>query len=244
MPLGPFNSDQVTKLTAAYKLGGRFLSLGRIWPSEINADLVRRQMAANGLRIPAALQALPADRIVDDKELFAFLGYQEALSMDFSAYEGSEIIHNLNEAPAPAEWHGYFDVVYNHGTIEHIFHLPNALRCCCELTKPGGVIIHSSPTNGTVDHGFYQFSPTLFFDYYRANGFEVLGCLLVNHRVFLGMHKYEFYPYNSYKHPADFLRGQMDGGSWSLVFAARKTRTSTYDVVPTQHRYAPLQPPA
>jgi len=35
-----------------------------------------------------------------------------------------------------------------------------------------------NPCSGSIDHGFYQFSPTLYFDYFSANGFAVVGCYL------------------------------------------------------------------
>ena len=29
-----------------------------------------------------------------------------------------------------------------------------------------------------IDHSFYMFSPTLFFDYFENNGFEIYKCFL------------------------------------------------------------------
>ena len=49
--------------------------------------------------------------------------------------------------------------------------------------KPGGRIIHMSPANNYANHGFYQFSPTLYADYYRANRFENVRVFAVEERL-------------------------------------------------------------
>ena len=67
-----------------------------------------------------------------------------------------------------------FSVVHDGGTLEHVFNYLNALRNCMELVKLGGRLFIHAPANNWCGHGFYQFSPELF---YRAlspqNGFEV-----------------------------------------------------------------------
>ena len=48
-----------------------------------------------------------------------------------------------------------------------------ALKNCSLLLKPGGQIIHILPTNNFCGHGFYQFSPELFFSLYsHKNGYD------------------------------------------------------------------------
>ena len=42
-----------------------------------------------------------------------------------------------------------------------------------DLCKNGGTIIHSLPSNNNCGHGFWQFSPELFFSLYNEkNGFK------------------------------------------------------------------------
>jgi hypothetical protein len=38
--------------------------------------------------------------------------------------------------------------------------------------KLGGVIFHGNPIS-MINHGFYNFSPTLYHDFYTQNGWEV-----------------------------------------------------------------------
>lgn len=230
----------VTYCTTAFKLGGRFLALGRLSPSCLSANYLERRLEASGLAVPQELKDHPRSKPVLDNLFFRCLGYDEALSSDKSAYENSEVIHDLNEPLPPPEWVGQFDVVYNNGTLEHVFNIPNALSSCHAFLKPGGVIVHAAPANNMIDHGFYQISPTLFYDYYTANQYQLLNCALLNSTDKTGQGSYTIQPYNTYDHPTDHLYGQMGNGVWTMLFIARKTDKSTSDRVPTQYRYAHL----
>jgi SAM-dependent methyltransferase len=86
--------------------------------------------------------------------------------LDNSDYEGASVIHDLNE-PVPERLHGRFDVVFDGGSLEHVFEFPTALRSVMAMVKPGGHLIVGTPTNNLSGHGFYQFSPELF---HRALG--------------------------------------------------------------------------
>jgi hypothetical protein len=100
-------------------------------------------------------------------------------SVDASAFEGANIIHDLNQ-PMPTELQGRYDVVFDGGTLEHVFNFPSAVRGCLELPKVGGHFIMTSPANNQMGHGFYQFSPELFFRVLSAeNGYQLKALLLV-----------------------------------------------------------------
>ncbi len=100
-------------------------------------------------------------------------GYSEVHSLDVSAYEGATFVHDLNDPALPPELVGQYDYVSMGGTAEHIFNVGNALWKAAELVKVGGVVICSGPANNWLDHGFYQLCPTLKFDYFQQNGFEL-----------------------------------------------------------------------
>lgn len=81
--------------------------------------------------------------------------------------------------PLPAELKGKFSVVVDAGTLEHVFNYPIALKNCMELLKSGGVFISITPANNFMGHGFYQFSPELFFSVFtQSNGFELIKLLI------------------------------------------------------------------
>ena len=62
------------------------------------------------------------------KRYFTWLGFASCLSLDYSDYEGAEIIHNLNEPDLAKEHHAIADLIVDAGTIEHVFHLPPSLH--------------------------------------------------------------------------------------------------------------------
>lgn len=105
--------------------------------------------------------------------LFQSLGARVIDSIDASDYEGASIIHDLNK-PVPSEWHGRYSVVFDGGTLEHIFDVPCALRSCMEMIAPGGHFVSATGAHGFMGHGFYQFSPELYFRVFSPeNGFRV-----------------------------------------------------------------------
>ena len=60
------------------------------------------------------------------------------------------------------DYSGY-DAVIDGGTLEHVFDFPMALRNAMRLAKPGGALFLCTPANNLFGHGFYQFSPDLFY---------------------------------------------------------------------------------
>jgi SAM-dependent methyltransferase len=107
-------------------------------------------------------------------DLYRRLGFAQASYVDVSDYEGADILFDLGSPEIPEHLKGAFDVVFDCGTLEHIFHVPNALHNVVRMTAPGGHVLHAVLMNNGVEHGFYQFSPTLFFDWFEAAGLEVL----------------------------------------------------------------------
>ncbi len=95
---------------------------------------------------------------------FESLGAKTCESMDYSTYEGATYIHDMNE-PLPAEHREKFDLVFDGGTLEHVFNFPQALHNAMQLVKIGGWYAGFTPGNNWFGHGFYQFSPEV---YYRA----------------------------------------------------------------------------
>jgi hypothetical protein len=99
------------------------------------------------------------------------LGVEELATMDASDFEGATLVHDLNH-PAPRALHEHFDAVCDFGTIEHVFNFPTALASCMQLVQVGGRLITHTTANNFCGHGFYQFSPELFFRALGpANGF-------------------------------------------------------------------------
>jgi SAM-dependent methyltransferase len=106
------------------------------------------------------------------------LGAKEIVAVDASDFEGARIIHDMNR-PIPDTLNSSFDVVLDGGTLEHIFDLPTALRNATLMVRPGGRFISLTQTNNFCGHGFYQFSPELYYRFLcPANGFAMESCIL------------------------------------------------------------------
>ncbi len=99
----------------------------------------------------------------------AFFDYSELVSVDLQgSAEGLKL--DLNE---PIKLKRKFDIVMNIGTAEHVFNTYQFFKTVHEYTVPGGFMLHELPSVGWVDHGFYNFQPTFFFDLAAANGYDI-----------------------------------------------------------------------
>lgn len=123
--------------------------------------------------------ALPEDQILaayssgfaDD--LLKLLGAQSVESFDYSDYEGANHLHDFN-TPIHNEHKGKYSFLIDGGTLEHVFQFPTALKNCMEMLAVGGVYFGNSPANNEMGHGFYQFSPELYFrSFSKENGFRI-----------------------------------------------------------------------
>lgn len=107
------------------------------------------------------------------ESVFQILGANEIMSIDHSDFEGATIVHNLND-PIPQQYFNRYSVVFDGGTLEHVFNFPVAIKSCMDMLKVGGHFIAITPTNNYSGHGFYQFSAELFFTLFTPmHGFNI-----------------------------------------------------------------------
>lgn len=111
--------------------------------------------------------------------MFRALGANEIESYDYSDYEGATILHDMN-VPISDMHKERYSVVLDGGTLEHVFHYLTALKNAMEMVKIGGSLILATPCNNYNGHGFYQFSPDLFFTVLEGNGFTIEDISLAN----------------------------------------------------------------
>ena len=105
--------------------------------------------------------------------LFYLLGAKEVESIDYSDFEDATIIHNLNDQVSQPHLNAY-SAVFDGGTLEHVFNFPVAVKNCMDMLRVGGHFVAITPTNNYSGHGFYQFSPELFFALFTpAHGFNL-----------------------------------------------------------------------
>lgn len=163
---------------------------------------------------------------------FEALGAREVHSLDASEYEHATIIHDLNE-PIPESLRSRFNVVFDGGSLEHVFNVPIALKNCMEMVKAGGYFVQEAVSNNSMGHGFWQISPELVFRVFdQQNGFEIIA-------VFIA--EWPNGPWYAVSDPAEVgcrveLRNRNPA---NLITVARKTHvTRLFSTTPQQSDYS------
>lgn len=237
------NMLPILKDHARRPFSGHLLCLGH---PDVYFNQAHLQRMAVVSRVPLNLSAPPRlsekpdlarKQYLSGDYLFKCVGFARISTMDISAYENAQYIFDLNSPSSPQELIGAFDCIIDHGTLEHVFHVPHALSNIFRMCKEGGRVIHSSPGSNFFDHGFHMFSPTLFCDYYSANEWEINTMQVV-----------QFTPNQEHEPPffADYEPGLFDcysyGGLDSKMYATvsivTKTAKSTSTRIPVQGFYA------
>lgn len=161
-------------------------------------------------------------RLIPDAEaLFELFGLSLDV-YDIQAERGGEICLDLNK-PYPENSKAQYEWVLDVGTLEHCFNVAQALANMAGLVKLGGHIIHENPLNWG-NHGFYNFCPTFFYDFYRDNGFEVLESLVLVHKS------------NQFMEPPPVKRFLMPVEKCNLFTIAKRVEIKDF-VWPIQSKY-------
>src|SRR6202171_3135289 len=96
----------------------RTLTIGR-QDRHVSMPKVRQLLEANGLA-----HTLTAGDMLSEmghgEPVFKQLGAELVDSMDASDYEGATVVADMNKA-IPEELHEKYDLVYDGGTLEHVF---------------------------------------------------------------------------------------------------------------------------
>ncbi len=168
-------------------------------------------------------------------------GADSVSSIDASAYEGADIVHDMNTRIGP-QLECRFDLVIDGGSIEHIFRPDRALENLMRMTKIGGRALIWAPANNQCGHGFFQFSPELFFSALdQSRGCSIERLLLVE-CVYPSVSLVA--PRRAYavRSPTEVRErvGAMSRRPLMLLVNARKLShvDSPFDVAPQQSDYA------
>lgn len=168
------------------------------------------------------------------------LRVSEVSALDYSSYEGADLLYDLND-PIPSELEGQFDVVVEAGSLEHIFNFPVAIANLMKMTKVGGTILACTVSNNLSGHGFYQFSPELIFRVFTVeNGFE-LGKVLALEARYPSIERTPIFNAFEVSDPALVHRrvGLMTKYPIMLLFNARKiAERPLFSKTPMQSDYA------
>lgn len=168
------------------KPGGTLVEFGEAnWYGDVTLDTLRADIGAFAAAEAKESLLAELDRIAADRPKFmdfdlarifyaCFLQDAARVAVDLHGTK-TALKLNLNEPIAGqlAAHGGPFDLMFDFGTAEHVFDLRQFFANAHDATKPGGLMIHGLPWTGWIDHGFYNFQPTLFFDLAAANGYTL-----------------------------------------------------------------------
>jgi len=164
--------------------------------------------------------------------LFSYLGAKNIHSLDASAYERATNIHDMNQ-PIPSEYMEKYSVVLDGGSIEHIFNFPTAIKNCMEMLMVGGHYLGITPANNFMGHGFYQFSPELYFSVFtQHNGFELVSLVTFEDRP-----GSTWYLVKSPKEVKNRVLLVNDQPVYLLVVAKKIAKVNIFDTIPQQSDY-------
>jgi SAM-dependent methyltransferase len=143
---------------------GAVASVVELGAQEISAEPSAIGRILNEARIGAG------EPIATARALYESFGCTRYCAIDASG--GADVLtFDLNRDLArDHDFHETFDLVTNLGTLEHCFNQAAGFENMHRLCRPGGLMIHCLPTQGLVNHGFYNYHPRFVADLASANG--------------------------------------------------------------------------
>ena len=246
MGLTATNLKFILKKTKKYKFSGPVLTLGNqdIYATEKNIIQWAKESQTR-IKIPKKIlystsSDVPkinkdASNYIHAITFFEFLGISENHYYDIDKFDFDKpkIIHDL-QYPIDKKFHNFFNLIIDSGTLEHIFDPKSVMENIAKMTKIGGYVVQIIAAENLLNHGFYQFSPTFFYDFYTSNGFEIIESYLVEIRGSAD----RFY---QYKQKRDYTGLFFKPGSRLVnCFLVRKMKNLKELVLPDQYIYKKL----
>jgi hypothetical protein len=175
---------------------------------------------------------------VSDEYLFRRLGFDMVDSLDKNTFEGANVVWDLNQLLQKEFANiGAYNFIYDGGTMEHLFHVPNALNNIFKLLSVDGRVAHLSPVK-FINHGFYNFSTFFYEEFYETNKFLIEECGIIK---LLDTKWKDHALYATCDKNSQFVRSLnptlLDGATFIMNFIATKLPESTGDRIPQQGIY-------
>ena len=164
------------------------------------------------------------------------LGSTATKCCDVSSYEKPDFLLDLNK-PVSKSLHNKFNNIVDPGTFEHVFNIPQALDNYCKILKNKGYLIISTTCSNLIDHGFYSFSPTFFFDYFEKNGFKIKNCFLKKYSPYLFELSSKIYIYSERGPEIPFISKK----AVEIIIIAQKIRHYKKQKFPIQYVYRNME---
>lgn len=176
MGISPFYAEAIIREHLHKPFTGTVVAIGR--QTMLFAPSEALQLFKNaGMKIdvdPATLEtdsetSLGGKGYISDRAFFGLFGVKQLRSLDHDAYEGADIIHDLNQQ-LPSNLEQIADVIIDGSTIDNVFKPAEALCSLSKMLRPGGRII--SINVGSNHYNPYMIpTPGWFFDFFVVNGY-------------------------------------------------------------------------
>ena len=180
-----------------------------------------------------------ANDFIHAKTFFEMMGFDKYIDVDNFKYDQPALLHDMN-LPIPKSMHNQFDLVFDGGTVEHIFDISKVMENLIKMVSINGCVIHLASYD--MDHGFYGLSPCFFYDFYKANGFSNFSCYIMATDYSNVLEKYkERRPYFKYEYGMDLSCLLSASSSWLIFFSAQKIKNHKVLSIPTQGMFEPSE---
>lgn len=174
---------------------------------------------------------------VTAKSFFESLKFSKMVSVDIPGCEHApDLVHDLNQ-PLPLEYQNRFGLVFDPGTVEHVFDLRTVLTSIVRALVVGGTVIHQVPVY-SYNGGYVSINPNLLNDFYSSNGFGELKTYIImwdRYHSFTGKHRVYEYDFATlgYRHAlSDYDQCRY---SPHMLFFAKKMKEIPTVVIPLQY---------
>jgi len=189
-------------------------------------------LSAKDVKYDQETRKAQGEKFINDETFFGLLGVSDLHSMDVSAYEGADFIHDLND-PVPETLHERFDFIIDGGSFDHLINLEAAFGSVMKMLKPGGRILQWNGASNHTGAAYVSPGPDLFFDYYVLNKF-------VDCKVYIGeidaldqSSMWDLYQFDGTTEIGHFLSERI----LTVIVLAEKGSKSTTDQRPIQSYY-------
>ena len=177
MGLYAYEIKIIAALAKNLKRGFTVLSLGHpdilATPDELQPIIRKRIGTDNQGVFDTRLKAPKPDIVGSAKLLFEALGGRLHV-IDYRNVYGVDTVVDLNE---PLSLGREFDLVIDPGTTEHVFMAGQCMVNIAKHVKEHGYVYHMVPLLGW-NHGFWNFSPLVFDQFYNENGFKIIDLMI------------------------------------------------------------------
>src|ERR1039458_2926109 len=127
-------------LLLARRLGANCGDALMILQQDLNVYSAKMQRGPTRAGLKSEMFAPSALDMGFAEPFFSAFGARQVHSLDASAFEGADFVHDLN-CPVEENLKQRFDLVFDGGTLEHVFNLPTAQKNCMEMLCENGCFI-------------------------------------------------------------------------------------------------------